>query len=208
MYKLKYYYKNGDVKLSDKVNKIENFNTEIQMLTKNKNLKIEHNFKENLKNLLETIMKEYEKNFNDIYRIDIIDSETNNIIDYVDRSECLVDGKKGHLIYDAITGDVIDAVVKQTFEDCVYRFKYYFCDGKTKTSSIATSKPEELYNDFDGLMDWDEYYDLGKKNLSTHDVLKLAGKVYKGFIPKFYKIEIINDKTKEVIDYIEVKEAK
>ena len=178
------------------------------MLTKNKNLKIEHNFKENLKNLLETIMKEYEKNFNDIYRIDIIDSETNKIIDYVDRSECLVDGKKGHLIYDAITGDVIDAVVKQTFEDCVYRFKYYFCDGKTKTSSIATSKPEELYNDFDGLMDWDEYYDLGKKNLSTHDVLKLAGKVYKGFIPKFYKIEIINDKTKEVIDYIEVKEAK
>lgn len=208
MYKLKYYYKNGDVKLSDKVNKIENFNTEIQMLTKNKNLKIEHNFKENLKNLLETIMKEYEKNFNDIYRIDIIDSETNKIIDYVDRSECLVDGKKGHLIYDAITGDVIDAVVKQTFEDYVYRFKYYFCDGKTKTSSIATSKPEELYNDFDGLMDWDEYYDLGKKNLSTHDVLKLAGKVYKGFIPKFYKIEIINDKTKEVIDYIEVKEAK
>lgn len=208
MYKLKYYYKNGDVKLSDKVNKIENFNTEIQMLTKNKNLKIEHNFKENLKNLLETIMKEYEKNFNDIYRIDIIDSETNKIIDYVDRSECLVDGKKGHLIYDAITGDVIDAVVKQTFEDCVYRFKYYFCDGKIKTSSIATSKPEELYNDFDGLMDWDEYYDLGKKNLSTHDVLKLASKVYKGFIPKFYKIEIINDKTKEVIDYIEVKEAK
>ena len=178
------------------------------MLTKNKNFNIENNFKENLKNLLETIMKEYEKNFNDIYRIDIIDNETNKIIDYVDRSECLVDGKKGHLIYDAITGDVIDAVVKQTFEDCVYRFKYYFYDGKTKTSSIATSKPEELYNDFDGLMDWDEYYDLGKKNLSTHDVLKLATKVYKGFIPKFYKIEIINDKTKEVIDYIEINETK
>ena len=113
-----------------------------------------------------------------------------------------------YLIYDAITGEVIDAVVKQTFEDCVYRFKYYFCDGKTKTSSIATSKLEELYNDFDGLMDWDEYYDLGKKNLSTHDVLKLASEVYKGFIPKFYKIEIINDKTKEVIDYIEINETK
>ena len=56
MYKLKYYYKNGDVKLSDKVNKIENFNTEIQMLTKNKNLKIEHNFKENLKNLLPLVL--------------------------------------------------------------------------------------------------------------------------------------------------------
>lgn len=57
-------------------------------------------------------------------------------------------------------------------------------------------------------MDWDEYYDLGKKNLSTHDVLKLASEVYKGFIPKFYKIEIINDITKEVIDYIEINETK
>lgn len=208
MNKLKYYYKNGDVKLSANIDNVENFNNEIQLLTKNKNFKIKNNFKENFKNLLEIIMKEYEKKFNDIYRIDVIDSETNKIIDYVDRSECLVDGKKGHLIYDAITGDVIDAVVKQTFEDCVYRFKYYFCDGKIKTSSIATSKPEELYNDFDCLMEWDEYYDLGKKNLSTHDVLKLASEVYKGFIPKFYKIEIINDKTKKVIDYIEVKEAK
>lgn len=208
MYKLRYYYKNGDIKLSTNIENVENFNNEIQLLTKNKNFKIKNNFKENFKNLLEIIMKEYEKKFNDIYRIDVIDSETNKIIDYVDRSECLVNGKKGHLIYDAITGNVIDAVVIQTFDDCVYRFKYYFCDGKTKTSSIATSNPEELYNDFDGLMDWDEYYDLGKKNLSTHDVLKLAAEVYKGVIPKFSKIEIINDKTKEVIDYIEVKEAK
>lgn len=120
MYRLRYYYKNGDVKLSANIGNVENFNNEIQLLTKNKNFKIKNNFKKNLKNLLETIMKEYEKNFNDIYRIDIIDSETNKIIDYVDRSECLVDGKKGHLIYDAITEDVIDAVVKQTFEDCVY----------------------------------------------------------------------------------------
>lgn len=208
MYKLRYYYKNSDVKLSANIDNVKKFNTEIQLLTRNKNFKIKNNFNENFKNLLETIMKEYEKNFNDIYRIDIIDNETNKIIDYVDRSECLVDDKKGHLIYDAITGDVIDAIVKQTFEDCVYRFKYYFCDGKTKTNSFATSKPEELYNDFDGLMDWDEYYDLGKKNLSTHDVLKLAAEVYKGFLPKFYKIEIINDKTKEVIDYIEVNETK
>lgn len=208
MYRLRYYYKNSDVKLSANIDNVENFNTEIQLLTKNKNFKIKNNFNENFKNLLETIIKEYEKNFNDIYRIDIIDSKTNKIIDYVDRSECLVDGKKGHLIYDAITGDVIDAVVKQTFEDCVYRFKYYFCDGKTKTSSIATNKPEELYNDFDDLMDWDEYDNLGKINLSTQDILKLAAEVYKGVIPKFSKIEIINDKTKEVIDYIEVKETK
>lgn len=94
MYRLRYYYKNSDVKLSTNIDNVENFNNEIQMLTKNKNFKIENKFKENLKNLLETIMKECEKNFNDIYRIDIVDNETNKIIDYVDRSECLVDGKK------------------------------------------------------------------------------------------------------------------
>lgn len=61
MYRLRYYYKNSDVKLSANIDNIENFNNEIQLLTKNKNFKIENNFKDNLKNLLETIMKEYEK---------------------------------------------------------------------------------------------------------------------------------------------------
>ena len=61
MYRLRYYYKNSDVKLSANIDNVENFNNEIQLLTKNKNFKIENNFKENLKNLLETIMKEYEK---------------------------------------------------------------------------------------------------------------------------------------------------
>ena len=59
MYRLRYYYKNSDVKLSANIDNVENFNNEIQLLTKNKNFNIEHNFKENLKNLLEAIMKEY-----------------------------------------------------------------------------------------------------------------------------------------------------
>lgn len=61
MYRLRYYYKNSDVKSITNIDNVENFNNEIQLLTKNKNFKIENNFKKNLKNLLETIMKEYEK---------------------------------------------------------------------------------------------------------------------------------------------------
>jgi hypothetical protein len=53
-------------------------------------------------------------------------------------------------------------------------------------------------------MDWDEYYKLYDLNLNTKEVLKLAFKVYKNLYKKeYYRIEIINDKTNEIIDYIE-----
>ena len=53
-------------------------------------------------------------------------------------------------------------------------------------------------------MDWDEYYALDEKDLSTHEVLELASKIYKGFLPNFHRIEIINYKTNEIIDYIDL----
>ena len=52
------------------------------------------------------------------------------------------------------------------------------------------------------------YSTLNKDKLSTHEVLELALKAYKGFLPDFYRIEIINDETGEVIDYIEDQEVK
>ena len=56
-------------------------------------------------------------------------------------------------------------------------------------------------------MDWDEYYELYDKNLTTKDVLKLALKCYKDSFKKdFKRIEIINDETNEIIDYIEESE--
>ena len=85
-----------------------------------------------------------------------------------------------------------------------YRFKVYFKDGTVKISGAKSKTAEGLYFDFDGLMDWDEFYKLSDTNLCTKDILKLAFEVYKKLYKKeYYRIEIINDETNEVIDYIE-----
>ena len=84
-----------------------------------------------------------------------------------------------------------------------YRFKYYFKDGTIEKSNCYGNTPESLYNDFDGLMDWSEFNQLSDKNMTTKKVLEMAMKVYKGFLKDFYKIEIINDNTNEVVDSIE-----
>lgn len=206
MYRFKYYYKNGESKLSDIVYNIENFDEEIKKISKNENFQTTQNQKKDFHNFLDLAIKEYEKNFNDIYRIDIIDNETNKILSYIDKSECLVDGEKGHILYDPISGEEASVKTDSKHNNCIYKFKYYYNDGTNETSSMATPKPEQLYSDFDGLMDWDEYDALDDKNLSTHEVLELAMKVYKGFLPDFYRIEIINTKTNEIVDYIDLNE--
>ena len=89
-----------------------------------------------------------------------------------------------------------------------YRYRYFFKDGTTKISGCHGEKATDMYNDFDGLMDWDELYSLSEKNLTTKDILKLAMKVYKGFLKDFYRIEIINDETNEIVDYIDESEVK
>ena len=209
MYRFKYYYKDGSTKLSDKVYKdIQNFDSEIQALTKNKNFKTTATEKQDFDKFLDLALNEYEKKFNDIYRIDIIDNNTNEILSYVDKSECLVDGKKGHLLYDPVSGEAINARIEDNFENCIYRFKFYYNDGNTELSDIKTEKPEELYNDFDGLIDWDEFDSFIERKVTTKEILETAVRAYKGFLPDFHKIEIINDKTNEIVDYINVKEVK
>lgn len=85
-----------------------------------------------------------------------------------------------------------------------YRFKIYFNDGTVELSGGRGKTPTCLYNDFDGLMDWDEFDNLSKKNMTTKKELELAFKVYKNLYKKeYYRIEIINDETNEIIDYIE-----
>ena len=44
--------------------------------------------------------------------------------------------------------------------------------------------------------------------MTTKKLLKLAVRAYKGFEPDFHRIEIINDKTNEVVDYMDIKEIK
>lgn len=89
----------------------------------------------------------------------------------------------------------------------MYRFKYYYKDGTTKLSG-GGQRPEMMFYDFDGLMDWDEYESLSEKNLTTHEILELAMQLYKGFLKDFYRIEIVNDETNEVVDYIDEREEK
>ena len=209
MYRFKYYYKDGSTKLSDNVyNDVKNFDGEIQKLTKNKDFKTTYDEKQDLNKFLKLAINEYEKKFNDIYRIDIIDNGTSEILGYVDKSECLVDGKKGHLLYDPLSGEAINARIEDNYDNCIYRFKFYYSDGNTKLSDIRTEKPEELYNDFDGLIDWDEFDSFIERKVTTKEILETAVRAYKGFLPDFYKIEIINDKTNEIVDYIDVKEVK
>lgn len=143
MYRFKYYYKNGSIKLSNNVYRdIQNFDIEMQKLTKN-------------------------KNFNDIYRMDIINNNTNEILGYVDKSECLVDGEKGHLLYDSVNGEAINVKVDKIYNNGTYRFKFYYNDGTSSLSSGYATRPTILYNDFDGLLDWDEFDNLSEKNITT-----------------------------------------
>ena len=209
MYRFKYYYKDGSTKLSDNVyNDVKNFDGEIQKLTKNKDFKTTVTEKKDFHKFLELAINEYEKKFNDIYRIDIINNTTNEILDYVDKSECLVNGKKGHLLYDPVSGEAINARIDKTNDNDTYRFKFYYNDGTNGLSGGYAIRPTALYNDFDGLLDWDEFDNLSEEDMTTKKLLKLAVRVYKGFEPDFHRIEIINDKTNEVVDYIDVKEVK
>lgn len=207
MYRFKYYYKDGSTKLSDNVyNDVKNFDGEIQKLTKNKDFKTTHTEKQDLNKFLKLAINEYEKSFNDIYRIDIIDNNTNEILGYVDKSECLVNGKKGHLLYDPVSGEAINARIDKTNDNDTYRFKFYYNDGTNGLSGGYATSPTALYNDFDGLLDWDEFDSFDERKVTTKEILETAVRAYKGFLPDFYKIEIINDKTDEIVDYIDVKE--
>lgn len=84
----------------------------------------------------------------------------------------------------------------------MYRFKFYYKDGTNESSSIGLENPENLYYDFDGLIDWNEYYSFDELKPTIHEVLEVAMSAYKGFYKDFYRIEIINDENDEVIDYI------
>ena len=90
----------------------------------------------------------------------------------------------------------------------MYRFKYYYKDGTVEISGGSGVRPTTLYNDFDGLMDWDEFDNLKEENMTTSEILKMAMKVYKGFLPDYSRIEIINDESGEIVDYIDEREVK
>lgn len=65
-----------------------------------------------------------------------------------------------------------------------YRFKIYFKDGTTDLSSGKGKRPTILYNDFDGLMDWDEFENLNENNITTQQELNLPLNYTKSYIKK------------------------
>ncbi|MCI6349470.1 MAG: hypothetical protein MR779_00940 [Tenericutes bacterium] len=86
----------------------------------------------------------------------------------------------------------------------MYRFKAFYKDGSTQKFGTPMDTPNELYFDFDGCMKWEDYYSFYDKGVSTKEILEVAFKVFKNTLKKeYYRIEIINDETGEVIDYIE-----
>lgn len=105
------------------------------------------------------------------------------------------------------TKNIMLDYVKQKKEIMMYRFKYYYKDGSTEISLGYATKPEYLYNDFDGFMDSDDFYSLSEKNLTTKDILKMTFEIYKNFRDfkkEFYRLEIIEDPTGRVIDSLEI----
>lgn len=83
-----------------------------------------------------------------------------------------------------------------------YRFKFYYKNGTTELGGGAAESPISLYNDFDGLMDWDEFYNLSSKNLTTKEILEMAMKLYKGYIDDYYRIDIVNTESGEIVDSV------
>lgn len=90
----------------------------------------------------------------------------------------------------------------------MYRFKFYYKDGTNSLSGGRAVRPTALYNDFDGLLDWDEFESLNEEDMTTKKILELAVRAYTGFIPEFNRIEIIDDTSNNVVDYVDVKEVK
>ena len=207
MYRFKYYYKDGTTKLSGGGKKPEMMFYDFDGLMdwneyeslREKNLTTQE--------ILELAMQVYKGFLKDFYRIEIVNDETNEVVDYIDNSESIVDGQKGHVVYDTRTGDIIGGYVdkKDGHNECVYAFKFYFDDGTNIIGSGKYEKPEQLYDDFDGLLDWDEYDSLSEKNLTTHEILDMAMALYNYLKKPYHRIEIINTSTGEIMDYIDKK---
>ena len=100
---------------------------------------------------------------------------------------------------------VIDSLSKRTKKELdLYKVKIYHNDGSICYSSGVGYNPISLVNDLDGLMPWEEFDEIKEDTLNTKEVLKLLFKYYKNYYKDYHRIEIINIKTNEIIDFIEI----
>lgn len=86
----------------------------------------------------------------------------------------------------------------------MYQFKFYYKDGSISQTNLFCKKAEDLYNEFDGLMKWEDFYALSDKKLTTHEILETGFELFKKQKKKeYFRLEIVNDETNEVVDFIE-----
>ena len=81
-------------------------------------------------------------------------------------------------------------------------FKFYNKKGQTKLSSIHAVNPSSLIHSFESIMDLKEYEKLIEEKTSTKEILQIALKIFNKN-NKYSRIEIINEETGEIIDFIE-----
>lgn len=118
---------------------------------------------------------------------------------------CFADDEDHPLIYvvcESIMYGDKDSIQKP--EKKIYALKLYFNDGTYDILKEKTEKPEDLYINFDGLMDWYEYEELPSKQLSVHEILETGIEVYKECSIDFYRLEIINLENGNIVDFIEI----
>ena len=73
---------------------------------------------------------------------------------------------------------------------------------QTKLSSIHAVNPSSLIHSFESIMDLKEYEKLIEEKTSTKEILQIALRIFNKN-NKYSRIEIINEETGEIIDFIE-----
>ena len=116
------------------------------------------------------------------------------VLYHIDGTYEHVDGKTYGKIIDHEVGDTSFGY------DCIFLSK-----DLNKTFGSATSEEKNsVSHRFRAASQLKEY--LREKDMTTKKILELAVRAYKGFIPSFNRIEIIEDTSNNVIDYIDVEE--
>ncbi|MBO5884277.1 MAG: hypothetical protein J6Q51_00605 [Clostridia bacterium] len=85
----------------------------------------------------------------------------------------------------------------------IYCFKIYYKNGQSKVLGGKASKPEYLYGDFDGMISQEEYHQISISKLNIKELLHTASMIFKTVFVDINKIEIINIKTNQIIDFID-----
>ena len=85
----------------------------------------------------------------------------------------------------------------------VYSFKIYYKNGQNKILGGKALNPEYLYAVFDGMISQEEYHQISISKLNIKELLHTASIIFKNVFVDINKIEIINIKTNQIIDFID-----